>query len=397
MEFLYKLHTAYLNNLKPSFRRNLIDEIEWSERLIGLKGARGVGKSTLLLQHIKEKFKTSNKALYVSLDSFIMNNNTILDVAEFHTNNGGTHLFLDEIHKYENWSRELKTIYDLYPRLHVAFTSSSILHIYKGFADLSRRAITYDMHGLSFREFLEIETGKKFKTYTLKEILAKHGEIASEICEDLHPLEYFKKYLKHGYYPIYLQGEKMYPQKLTNVINLILDIDLPYILGVDIQNVSKIKKLLYLLASAVPFQPNVSKLSVSMELTRGILNTYLNYLKDAHLINLLLSNSKNYSIISKPEKIYLHNTNLAYAINPEVIQIGTLRETFFYNQLNNTNKVNTAESGDFLINEKYVFEVGGKNKTFSQIANIKNSYLAVDEMEIGYKNRIPLWLFGFLY
>jgi uncharacterized protein len=397
MDFLYQSHQKTITELKTDFRRDFIDQIDWEERMIAIKGARGVGKTTLILQYIKETHKTSNQALFVSMDDIQLSGLSLWEIAEYHYNQGGTHLYIDEIHKYADWSIELKNIYDKLNKLSVCFSSSSILQVYKGYADLSRRVVSYQLHGLSFREYLQIETKGKFEKYTLQEIINNHVEISSQIVERIKPLAYFQEYLKTGYFPFYLQSKKSYYQKLRTILGVTLEVDLPYILDINIHNVSKLKRLIKVIAGAVPFQPNISKLAESVDLTRNTLTQYLYFLEQAEIINLLTINTKSYSHLTKPEKIFLQNPNLAHAMNWETVNRGTIRELFFFNQLKTTEQINFTKVGDFLINEKYTFEIGGTTKTFSQIADIENSYLAIDDIEIGFKNRIPLWIFGFLY
>jgi uncharacterized protein len=397
MDFLYQNHQKTIAELKTEFRRDFIDQIDWDERMIAIKGARGVGKTTLMLQYIKETHKTANQALFVSMDDIQVSGLSIWEIAEYHYNQGGTHLYIDEIHKYANWSIELKNIYDKLGGLSVCFSSSSILQVYKGYADLSRRVVSYQLHGLSLREYIQIETKSRFEKYTFQEILKNHVEISTQIIERIKPLAYFNEYLKMGYFPFYLQSKKSYYQKLTTILGVTLEVDLPYILDINIHNIGKLKRLIKVIAGAVPFQPNISKLAESVELTRNTLTQYLYYLEQAEIINLLTVNTKSYSHLTKPEKIFLQNPNLAHAINWETVNRGTFRELFFLNQLKTTQQVNFTKIGDFLVNEKNIFEIGGSTKTFAQIADIEDSYLAVDEIEIGHKNKIPLWLFGFLY
>jgi uncharacterized protein len=396
MEKLYDLHYSYLKKTKITFKRYLMDEINWEGRLIAIKGAKGVGKTTLILQYIKSKF-TGNEALYVSMDSLIAKPYTIFEIAEHHVNKGGTHLFIDEIHKYADWSREIKTIHDLYPDLYVVFTGSSILQVYKSFADLSRRAVSYVLEGLSFREFLELETSIHFDKLELEDLLQNHVQIAEKIISKINVFKYFDQYLKYGYYPFYVEDKKDYYLKLENVINNSLDIDLPFMLEINVHNIFKIKKLLYILATQLPFQPNITKLAESLELNRSTLNNYLYYLSESKLLNLLTASGKSYTAISKPEKIYMQNTNLIYAISADSVNKGTLRELFFFNQVSARYAVNYVKKGDFLVENKYLFEIGGAQKSFTQIADIKDSFLAIDDVQIGRGNKIPLWLFGFHY
>ena len=397
MEKIYFEHSRLLNSLKAEFRRDFMDDIAWEERMIAIKGARGVGKTTLILQHVKETFGLSNSALYVSMDNLQVANKSIWEIAEYHHNHGGTHLFIDEIHKYYNWSMELKNIYDSLPSLFVVFSSSSILQVYKGYADLSRRVVSYHLPGLSLREFIQIETKVRLPIVHINEILDSHVEACANILKYVKPLAYFKNYLQYGYYPFYLQSKKTYYQKLNTVLNVILEVDLPYILEINIHNVGKIKRLLKVIANSVPFQPNISKLAESVELNRNTLTQYLYYLEQSELINLLTSPTKSYGHLTKPEKIFLQNPNLGFAFGSDSTNVGTLRELFFLNQLKVKEQVNFSKVGDFIVNEKFIFEVGGPKKTFSQIAEVENSYLALDEIEFGFKSKIPLWIFGFLY
>jgi uncharacterized protein len=396
MEKLYDFHASYIKKTKSTFRRYLMDGINWEAKLIAIKGAKGVGKTTMMLQYLKENF-TGNEALYISMDSLIVKPYTIFEIAEYHVNRGGTHLFIDEIHKYTDWSREIKTIHDLFSDLFVVFSGSSILQIYKSFADLSRRVVSYDLEGLSFREFLELETGNSFKKIELTELLKNHISIAEDVATKVNIFKHFDNYLRYGYYPFYLENKRDFNTKLEHVINNSLDIDLPFMLEINVHNLFKIKKLLYILATQLPFQPNITKLAESLELNRNTLNNYLYYLSESKLLKLLTDSGKSYSTLSKPEKIYMQNTNLIYAISGDEVNKGTLRELYFLNQVSAIKAVNYTQKGDFIVDNKYVFEVGGAQKSFSQIADLKESYLAIDDVQIGRGNKIPLWMFGFLY
>jgi uncharacterized protein len=396
METLYTQHIQILNDLDTSFERDLQTDIDWNEKLLFIKGARGIGKTTLILQHILRSFGFDKKVLYISMDSINMADKRIYDVAKYHNNQGGTHLFIDEIHKYENWSQELKNIYDTFKKLRVVVSGSSILHLYKGNADLSRRGVTYELNGLSFREYLNVQSNLKLKKYTLEEVLNNHIEIAIKIIKQVNPLQYFKDYIVHGYYPFYLEGTKNFHQKLNNTINQTIENDIPQLFHLELSNINKIKKLLYHIATSVPFQPNSTKLAESMELSRQTLNTYLQYMQEAKILHLLWDGAKAYSLISKPEKIYLQNTNLCHLVPEGRTNTGNLRETFFMNQVSNNYTVNSTKIGDFKVANKYIFEVGGESKSFKQIAALENSFLAIDNELIGTGNRIPLWLFGFL-
>lgn len=397
MESLVEKHINLIKRLNPKFRRSLLDEIQWNEQLTGILGARGVGKTTLLLQKIKETYKYDKTVLYISLDDIYFSSYKLIEVADQFYKKDGRSLFIDEIHKYQNWSQEVKNIYDSYPDLKVVFSGSSILQIHKGKADLSRRAVMYTLEGLSFRKYLEIQLNKTFNKYSLEDILKDHHDISIEITKEIKPLAYFYDYLKYGFYPYYLQGTGTYPQKLLNTINVVLETDIPLYNNVDLKYIPKLRQLLYMFAISVPFEPNISRLSSILEISRNTIMIYLEYLQNAKLINLLGYAGKGYQLISKPVKIYLNNTNLMYAIAPENVNIGSLRETFFYNQLNSIHKVESSVKGDFLVDGKYIFEVGGKNKTYTQIKDLKEAYIAADMIEHGSGNKIPLWLFGFLY
>ena len=394
---LFTKHIKAINGLKTRFRSNFHDKIQWNERLVGIKGARGVGKTTFILQHIHETFGLSRDCLYVSLDDIAFPYENLVQLAEEFEKSGGKYLFLDEIHKYVNWSQELKNIYDSFTDLHVVFTGSSILDILKGKADLSRRAVVYCMQGLSFREFLQIETEKPFQQYTLDELLQNHEQLALEINQKVKPFQYFDKYLRYGYYPYYLENIENYTFKLSNTISLMIETDLPLLSNVDIQYLGKIKKFLNLLSSNIPFKPNVTNLAAGIGISWQSVINYLHYLDEAEIIKTIYFEGKDIKSLSKPEMIYLHHPNHFYVFNDEVVNKGSLRESFFVNQLSNKYKVEKAKRGDFVVNEKFYFEIGGKNKTYHQIAGIQNSYIAADDIEYGFNNKIPLWLFGFLY
>jgi predicted AAA+ superfamily ATPase len=395
MNSLIDSHNRTIEELDWQFDRDL--SIDWNDRLIGVTGARGVGKTTYLLHHIKNKLPNEAKALYVSVDDIYFTTNTLVDFADDWIKRGGTHLFLDEIHKYENWSQELKNIYDRYRKLNVVFTGSSLLHIYKGKADLSRRAVLFTMNGLSFREYLQIETKQALDKYSLEEIITNHESLSKELVKKVKPFVHFEAYLKNGYYPFYLESTNSYHRKLMNTITLMLEVDLPYLRHVDVQYIHKLKKLLYLVATAVPFQPNVSKLAADIGVSRNTVMLYLTYLEESRILNLLRSNASSDAVLAKPEKVFLHHPNTIYALTRTNFQEGTLRECFFYNQVANVHDVTSSVASDFLVDNKYTFEIGGKSKTRKQLKNVKESYIAADNIEYGDGKTIPLWLFGFLY
>lgn len=396
-ETLYTKHFRLLKNLKTVFRSHMHNMIDWSERMIGVKGARGVGKTTLLLQHIREEFGTDESCLYVNLDDIALPFENLVNLAEEFEKRGGKYLFLDEVHKYDNWSKELKNIYDSFPELHVIFTGSSMLDILKGNADLSRRAIVYHMKGLSFREFIQIKTDKTFPGYTISDILKNHISICREINESIKPFQYFNDYLKFGYYPFFLESETNYHSKLSNTLSLTLQTDLLLLSNIETQYISKIKKLLNLLSTNVPYKPNISNLSAAIGVSWQSVIHYLQSLHEACIIFLIHQEGKSISSLAKPEMIYLFHPNLFYLFQYEQPNSGSLRESFFLNQVSQKHSIEKAKRGDFVVDGKYYFELGGKNKTPHQIAGVPNSYVVADNIEYGFGNKIPLWLFGFLY
>jgi predicted AAA+ superfamily ATPase len=378
------------------FQRYLIDKMDLNNRLIAVKGARGSGKTTLLLQIAKRKLPLKS-TLYVSLDHIYFFENKLYDLAKLFVKFGGTHLLLDEVHKYPNWSREIKLIYDNFPALSIVFTSSSMLEIYKAESDLSRRAVSYTLKELSFREFIELDANQKFSVFSLEEILNNHNEIASKILEEMKPLPLFAKYLQMGAYPYFKESENDYPQKLRNTINLIIEIDINAVEDLNYETLVKLKKLLITVATSAPFTPNITKLSEKVGVSRNTLIQAIKILDRAGLVNELYKDTSGIGVLTKPEKLFLNNTNLMYALAKENINIGNVRETFFLNQFKDLHEINLSAQADFLVNKKYTFEIGGKNKTRKQIVDIPDSYVAKDMIEIGYGNIIPVWLFGFMY
>lgn len=376
--------------------RGFIDTIDWSNRFIGIKGSRGVGKTTLILQYIRLNFKPNNTVLYVSLDNLYFLEHSLYDVASYFYKKGGVFLALDEVHKYPNWSIELKNIYDNMPDLKVVFTGSSLLHLNKSRADLSRRVIMYEMPGLSFREFIKFETNIDFPTYNIEEIIENHVEIAIKIKQKIKPLQYFEAYLNYGYYPFYLENKKSFHQKLNEILLTVLEVDIPQYSSIQTSNIVSLKKLLAVISGSVPFKPNMNSLSERTGISLNTMKLYLKLLSDAELLLLLYVENKGINSLNKPEKIYLNNPNLMNTLNSNA-DIGNIRETFFFNQLSKKNKVKASVKTDFYVNEKYSFEIGGKNKKQKQILNINNAYIVKDKIEIGSYNNIPLWLFGFLY
>ncbi|WP_299436139.1 AAA family ATPase [uncultured Maribacter sp.] len=399
MEELLALQEQLLEHVGVK-ERYLINQIDWDNRLIAIKGARGSGKTTLLHQKIKFKLPKDAIPLYVSLDNLYFLENTLVSLAKEFVLQGGTHLFLDEVHKYPQWSRELKLIYDQFPNLKTVFTSSSMLEIYKGESDLSRRVVNYHLKELSFREYINFKHGYKLPKVSLEELLINHNKIAKTVKESLQsPLKDFKEYLDYGSYPYFMEGTNQYLQKLLQTINLILEVDLNAIENIPYSDSRKIKKLLVAIAQSAPFSPNVSKLSERLGMSREFLLNAIKLLNRADLVIELFRPTKGIGAFTKPEKLYLNNTNLILALSKNANEVGTMRETFFANQFKNLNnhEIHLAEKGDFIIDRKYIFEIGGKGKNTKQIQGLNNSYVVRDDMEIGSLNIIPLYLFGLLY
>ncbi len=376
--------------------RNFIDGIDWNNRFIGIKGSRGVGKTTLILQYIRLHYKPDHTVLYVSLDNLYFANNSLYDLADEFYKKGGKLLAIDEVHRYPNWSLEIKNIYDNMSGLKLVLTGSSLLHLSHSKADLSRRVVMYNMPGLSFREFVNFETDMQFTSYTLKEILNDHVAIAMDIRSKIKPLEHFQAYFNHGYYPFYLENPKAIHKKLSEIILTVLEIDIPQYASIQTSGIIALKKLLTIISNSVPFMPNMNTLSSRTGISINTMKQYLKLLDEAELIKLLYVKNKGINSLNKPEKIYLNNPNLMYNLSDKA-NVGNLRETFFLNQLNYIEKVNASKQTDFIVADNYFFEIGGKNKTSKQIKNIEYSYLVKDTIEIGAETTIPLWLFGFLY
>lgn len=397
MENLIRQHIERLKKTTTTFIRDIVKQINWNDRLIIIKGARGVGKTTLLLQYLKLMNAKPNEYLYISMDSLYFANNRLFDFAEDFIQKGGRGLFIDEIHKYADWALETKNLYDIYPELKIVITGSSILHIHTGAADLSRRARVYLMNNLSFREFLRLEANETFKTISLEVLLEEHESLAQEICSKIKPLLHFEKYLKYGCYPFFLEDIEGYSDRLSATVNQTLEVELPLLKNLPVAKITKLKKLLYVVSHSVPFSPNTTKLSSQLEISRNTLLSYLHYLDEAQIISTLWPDSFTDNLLKRPDKLYLHNTNLMHAIAFENTNTGTSRETFFLNQLKAVSNVTSSKTTDFVIDNKYIFEIGGKNKKFNQVKDIPQSYIATDNIEYGLGKKIPIWLFGFLY
>ena len=397
MNRLFETHIKKVERTDVGFVRNLMNEIDWNARLIGLKGARGVGKTTLLLQRCKLYHKLDGSSLYVSVDNIWFSEHKLYDFASDFAKKGGRYLFLDEVHKYPNWSQELKNIYDDFPELNIVFTGSSLLEIINAKADLSRRAVVYEMQGFSFREYLNMTLKLNLQSYSLKEILENHIMIAQNVLKEVKVLKYFEHYLKYGYYPYYNELPDLYYSRVNEVVNLIIETEIPLLRSVDIAYTRKIKQLLLIISESAPFVPNVSKLSERIGITRNALLSYLNALNESRLIISAHKSSGGISVLQKPDKIYLENPNLMYALSDSNVNMGNVRETFFANQLQYKYKINVSEHSDFYVDNQYTFEIGGKDKGKKQINAISDSYVVSDDIEYGFNEKIPLWLFGFLY
>lgn len=378
------------------FKRYLYDRINWDVRLVGIKGARGVGKTTMLMQRIKETFSNPDDALYVSLDSLWFENHRLEELVEFLYTHGVTNLYLDEVHRYKNWAALLKNIYDSYPDLNIVYTGSAMLAIDYSVADLSRRQSLYTLHGLSFREYLTYEGVKTFPAIGWESLLTDHARHAADITANIKVLKHFDDYLKKGYYPYYKEAGADYEMRLSEVVRLVVDNDIPATEDITYATVQKIKKLLMVIAENVPLEPNINKLSAQLESARDLTLKMLYLMDRAGLLCLLTDKPKDYKHLVGPKKVYLNNANLMFALTGKVSE-GTMRETFFANQVSVVAELTIPKQGDFLADGKYLFEVGGSRKTFTQIADLPESYLAIDDLETGIGHRVPLWMFGCLY
>ena len=370
---LYDSYHRKIAKIDLRFKRYLYSQINWKARIISIKGARGVGKTTLLLQHITENYEEIDQTLYTSLDNLWFATHSLMDLVDWADRHGIYRLYLDEVHRYEGWFQALKNIYDDYPDMSIVYTSSSLLVLDNATVDMSRRQTSYILYGLSFREYLELE-----------------GIFNTEAI----PL--FEAYLSHGYYPFYRESMEDFPSRLRETVTVVIDSDLPSVENITYETLQKVKKLLMIISEHVPFEPNMSELwrQLSTDNESGLKMLYA--LNKAQVLALLTAKTKNYKSLTKPDKIFLGNPNLMHVLCPKVDK-GNERETFFISQMRVLHDVSYPKQGDFLIDDKHLFEVGGKGKTFEQIADVPDSYLAVDDTEVGSGSRIPLWMFGFLY
>jgi len=378
--------------------REQMKSIDWEKRLVSIRGSRGVGKTTLMRQYIKQKYGVNaGEALYCVMDSMYFTNHTLLDTAEQFHLMGGTHLFLDEVHKYPTWSKELKEIIDLWPEMKITFTGSSLIQILNADADLSRRVLSYDMAGLSFREFLRFYKQIELPVYPLDDILSNADDICDEVCKVCHPYALFEEYLHVGYYPFYDGNEQEYYSRIENVISFIIDQEMTQFCGVDPAYTRKLKAMMLFLATNQPYDVSIAKLSSYLEINKTTVLSYLSSMQRAELLHLLYADNKSVTKMQKPDKIYIHNPNMLCVLGTKQ-DIGTLRECFVVNQLSVNHTVEYGKAlGDFLIDGKITIEVGGKDKTFNQIADIPNSYILADSMEFPVGKKLPLWIAGLLY
>jgi len=397
MEKLIEKSNKSIQSVHFPYHRNVIGNINWDWRMNGIIGARGTGKTTLLLQRLQRLNKEGHEVLYIRLDDLYFADHRVSDLADIFRKNGGEYLYLDEVHKYSGWARELKNIYDSIPELKLVFSGSSIIELTKQDADLSRRALMYEMTGLSFREYLLMADIVSLPAYPLTEIFRDHIEIASGIIKKIPVFKHFSSYLKSGFYPYFLEPERDYLMTLEQIIRTMIETDLRFIENFDIAQSKKMLTLLKVIAASVPFKPNISKISQKTDLHRQTVLQYLHYLEKARMIKLVNQPERYISRLQKPDKIFLDNPNLFYALNHDMANTGNLRETFALNQLSVNHEVFLHEHADFLVDHQFVIEIGAKNKDNRQTRESGNSYVFADDIEIGYRNRIPLWLLGFLY
>jgi len=394
---IFERSDLLVSHVDTKFKRYLYVQINWANRLIGIKGARGVGKTTLLLQRLYELGMRTQEAVYFSLDDLYFSTHSLMDTVDAYYKQGGKYLFLDEVHKFPGWSQAVKNLYDFYPDLQIVFTGSSIIDISREEGDLSRRAIMYELHGLSYREYLNYSTEREYPVIPLENLIESPNTIRKSFEPAFRPLQHFENYLSSGYYPFFREDIEGYHQRIQQLIRLIVEYDMAELKDFDIRNAKKLLQLLGILAENVPFKPNISKLAEKSKIHRNSITSYLHYLEQARLIHQLYPAGISIATLQKPEKIYLNNPNLAFALSASQPNRGNLRETFFLNQLQVSHRVNYPKKGDFVVNKKYTFEIGGKGKDTHQIKGLPSALIIKDELEYPGMGALPLWIFGFLY
>ena len=398
METLFKKHRILISQTSTEIVREQMKSIDWEKQLVSIRGSRGVGKTTLMRQYIKQKYGDSaGEALYCVMDSMYFTNHTLMDTAERFHLLGGKHLFLDEVHKYPTWSKEIKEIIDLWPDMKITFTGSSLIQILNADADLSRRVLSYDMSGLSFREYLRFYKHIELPVHSLDEVLADPDAICEDVCRVCRPQSQFEEYLRVGYYPFYDGDEAEYYSRIENVVSFIIDQEMTQFCGVDPAYTRKLKAMMLFLATNQPYDVSIAKLSSYLEINKTTVLSYLSSMQRAELLHLLYADNKSVTKMQKPDKIYVHNPNMLSALGTKQ-DIGTLRECFVVNQLSIAHTVEYGKTqGDFLVDGRITIEVGGRDKSFDQIADIPNSYILADSMEFPIGKKLPLWIVGLLY
>lgn len=392
MEAFYRTHSYLVEHTHAPIRRGLMDEIDWKDRLIGIKGTRGVGKTTFLLQYAKEKFGTDRSCLYINMNNFYFSQYSLVDFAGDFVKRGGKVLLIDQVFKYQQWSKDLRTCYDRYPALKIVFTGSSVMRLKEENQELSGIVKVYYLRGLSFREFLNQQSGNNFRPYTLDEILKGHEQIASDILKQVNPLNYLQDYLHHGFYPFYLE-KRNFSENLLKTMNMMIEVDILLIKQIELKYLSKIKKLLYLLATDGPVAPNISQLATEIQTSRATVMNYIKYLEDARLINMVYPKGECFP--KKPSKVIMHNSNLMYSIYPVKVEIQDVIDTFFMNTMYKDHKLYKGDKGtSFQVDEGLHFRICTEDCKFK---NNPNVYYVLHKMAQGEGNLIPLWLFGFLY
>ena len=392
METFYRTHSYLVEHTNAPVRRDLMDEIDWNDRLIGIKGTRGVGKTTFLLQYAKEKFGTDHSCLFINMNNFYFSKYTLVEFAVEFVKRGGKVLLIDQVFKYPEWSHDLRACYEMFPTLKIIFTGSSVMRLKEENPELSGIVKVYYLRGFSFREYLNLQSGNCFRAYTLQEILENHEQIAKTILRNVKPLDYFQDYLHHGFYPFFLE-KRNFSENLLKTMNMMIEVDILLIKQIELKYLSKIKKLLYLLAVDGPVAPNVSQLATEIQTSRATVMNYIKYLADARLINMVYPKGEEFP--KKPSKLMMHNTNLMYSIYPVKVEEQDVLDTFFMNTLYKDHKLYKGDKGtSFMVDNGLHFRICAEGCKFK---NNPNVYYALHKLELGHGNMIPLWLFGFLY